>query len=194
MTGKRSVRPVKGPGRAAPTRRAYGLHSREIPMLSLLEPETRCFAGSSYALLDTAEQCLQRLCKSICLCRRNRDRQFGKANSFRQHAGVRPLQSGVQLARELTRRGVQDVWFATDEPRRGDIEAISASFASLGEVTPELSALTYDDETYRAVTGPSRFRSHRDQIKARLPARPVLREVPATRCRGGQGAPGRHGR
>ena len=70
------------------------------------------------------------------------------------------------LAKELTRRGVPDVWFATDEPRRADIEAISASFASLGEVIPELSALTWDDETHRAVTGPSRFRSHRDQIKA----------------------------
>jgi polyene glycosyltransferase len=69
------------------------------------------------------------------------------------------------LAQELTRRGVQDVWFATDEPRRGDIEAISATFASLGEVIPELSALTYDDEVYREVTGPSRFKSHAAQIK-----------------------------
>jgi polyene glycosyltransferase len=69
------------------------------------------------------------------------------------------------LAQELTRRGVQDVWFATDEPRRGDIEAISATFASLGEVIPELSSLTWDDEVYREVTGPSRFKSHAAQIK-----------------------------
>jgi polyene glycosyltransferase len=69
------------------------------------------------------------------------------------------------LAGELTRRGVEDVWFATDEPRRGEIEAISATFASLGEVIPEISALSYDDKTHREVTGPSRFRSHRAQIK-----------------------------
>jgi polyene glycosyltransferase len=75
---------------------------------------------------------------------------------------INPL---LVLAGELTRRGVEDVWFATDEPRRGEIEAMSVAFASLGDVIPELSAVTYDDEAYREVTQPSRFRSHRAQIK-----------------------------
>ncbi len=70
------------------------------------------------------------------------------------------------LAGELARRGVNDVWFATDEPRRDQIEALGVSFASLGEVIPELSAVTWDDKVYRAVYAEtSRFRSHRAMLK-----------------------------
>jgi polyene glycosyltransferase len=69
------------------------------------------------------------------------------------------------LAGELVRRGTPDVWIATDENRRDDIEAMGASFASLGEVIPELSAVTWDDKVYRAVyRETSRFRSHRAMI------------------------------
>ncbi|SEO77380.1 glycosyltransferase [Amycolatopsis saalfeldensis] len=68
------------------------------------------------------------------------------------------------LAAELSGRGVEDLWFATDEPRRGEIEGIGGGtpveFASLGEVVPEMSAVTWDDETYRAVTQSSRFKAH----------------------------------
>jgi hypothetical protein len=42
------------------------------------------------------------------------------------------------IAGEFARRGVPDLWFATDEERRGDIEALSdestVRFASLGVV------------------------------------------------------------
>ncbi len=69
------------------------------------------------------------------------------------------------LAGELARRGVEDVWFATDEPRRCEVEAMSVAFASLGEVIPEVSAVTWDDEVYRDVTQRSRFRAHRAQIR-----------------------------
>ncbi|MCS7483116.1 glycosyltransferase [Umezawaea endophytica] len=73
------------------------------------------------------------------------------------------------LAGELARRGVQDIWFATDEHRRGDVEALAdkskVEFWSLGEVEPRLSALTWSDEVYRAVTQPSRFKSHKAIIK-----------------------------
>jgi polyene glycosyltransferase len=75
---------------------------------------------------------------------------------------INPL---LVMAGELTRRGVGDVWFATDEPRRREIEAMSVAFASLGEVIPEVSAVTWDDEVYRDVTQPSRFLAHRAQIK-----------------------------
>jgi polyene glycosyltransferase len=80
-----------------------------------------------------------------------------------QEAGlINPL---LVLASELARRGVRDVWFATDEPRRDEIEAMGVAFASLGEVIPELSAVTWEDEIYRAVTQPSLFRAHRAHIK-----------------------------
>ncbi|MEC3981062.1 glycosyltransferase [Amycolatopsis sp. H20-H5] len=75
----------------------------------------------------------------------------------------------LTLAGELSGRGVEELWFATDEPRRRDIEAIigktPVEFASLGEVVPEMSAVTWDDETYRAVTQPSRFKAHRAVLR-----------------------------
>ncbi|GHH94525.1 glycosyltransferase [Streptomyces capillispiralis] len=73
------------------------------------------------------------------------------------------------LAGELARRGVPDLWFATDEHRREDVEALSAdspvSFASLGEVVSELSAVTWDDAVYREVTQSSRFKAHRAVVR-----------------------------
>ncbi len=38
------------------------------------------------------------------------------------------------LAGEFSRRGARDLWFATDEHRRCEVEATWAAFASLGEV------------------------------------------------------------
>ncbi|WP_320774080.1 glycosyltransferase [Streptomyces sp. CRN 30] len=73
------------------------------------------------------------------------------------------------LAGELARRGVPDLWFATDEHRRAEVEALSdaspVSFASLGEVISELSAVTWGDDVYREVTQSSRFKAHRAVIR-----------------------------
>ena len=69
------------------------------------------------------------------------------------------------LAQEVARRGVPNLWFATDEIRRSDIEATPMRFASLGEVIPELSAVSWADEVYREVTQPSRFGAHRAVIR-----------------------------
>ncbi|MFD3997196.1 glycosyltransferase [Streptomyces sp. NPDC058583] len=73
------------------------------------------------------------------------------------------------LAGELSRRGVPDLWFATDEPRRGDVERVAegspVEFASLGEVLSELSAVSWEDGVYREVTQASRFRAHRAVIR-----------------------------
>ena len=73
------------------------------------------------------------------------------------------------LAGELARRGVPDLWFATDEHRRDDVAALAAdsavSFASLGEVVSELSAVTWDDAVYREVTQSSRFKAHRAVVR-----------------------------
>ncbi|KWT58946.1 MGT family glycosyltransferase [Streptomyces albus subsp. albus] len=73
------------------------------------------------------------------------------------------------LAEELSRQDVPDLWFATDEPRREDVKRISVGspveFASLGEVVPELSAVTWGDEVYREVTQSSRFKAHRAVIR-----------------------------
>ncbi|MFH8385219.1 glycosyltransferase [Kitasatospora sp. NPDC018058] len=72
------------------------------------------------------------------------------------------------LAGELTRRGVPDLWFATDEPRRAEILGLAdrsaVEFASLGDVFSELSAVSWSDEVYRQVTQPSRFKAHRAVI------------------------------
>jgi polyene glycosyltransferase len=69
------------------------------------------------------------------------------------------------IAAELSRRGIHDVWFATDEHRRSDVAALTldtpVEFASLGPVIPELSAVTWDDHVYREMTQPSRFKAHR---------------------------------
>jgi polyene glycosyltransferase len=73
------------------------------------------------------------------------------------------------LAGELARQGVPDVWLATDEHRRADVEKLAAKsvveFASLGEVIPELSAVSWDDEVYQEVTQSSRFKAHRAVVR-----------------------------
>lgn len=73
------------------------------------------------------------------------------------------------LAGELARRGVPDLWFATDEPRRADVQRLAdrspVEFASLGEVFSELSAISWGEEVYREVTQSSRFKAHRAVIR-----------------------------
>ncbi|MFG7942581.1 MULTISPECIES: glycosyltransferase [Streptomyces] len=73
------------------------------------------------------------------------------------------------LAGELSRQGVEDLWFATDEPGAEDVRRVATGapveFASLGEVAPELSAGTWPEDVYREVTHSSRFRAHRAIIK-----------------------------
>ncbi|ARZ72154.1 glycosyltransferase [Streptomyces sp. HU2014] len=74
------------------------------------------------------------------------------------------------LAAELSRQGVEDLWFATDEPRRDEVKKIAeggspVEFASLGDVIPELSAVTWGDDIYRKVTQSSRFKAHRAVIQ-----------------------------
>ncbi|BFU44965.1 glycosyltransferase [Krasilnikovia sp. MM14-A1004] len=73
------------------------------------------------------------------------------------------------LAEELSRRGTHDLWFATDDNRRADVEAAGVGspvrFVSLGAVISELSSVTWDDETYRAVTQRSRFKARRAVIE-----------------------------
>ncbi|MFD5030352.1 glycosyltransferase [Streptomyces sp. NPDC058405] len=86
--------------------------------------------------------------------------------SYAESGLLNPL---LVLAEELSRRGVEDLWFATDEKGRSDIGAVEVKtpveFASLGEVVSEMSAVTWDDETYREVTQRSRFKAHRAVIK-----------------------------
>ena len=69
------------------------------------------------------------------------------------------------LAGELARRGVGDLVFATDAPRRDEVEALAAAskvqFVPLGEVLPELSPVGWDDRTYRAAMQRSRFKALR---------------------------------
>jgi polyene glycosyltransferase len=73
------------------------------------------------------------------------------------------------IAAELARRGTEDVWFATDEERRADIEKIDEGtgvrFASLGEPVLELSPNRYDDELYRKITQRSRWKAHHAVVR-----------------------------
>ncbi|QXE38597.1 glycosyltransferase [Streptomyces sp. GMY02] len=87
--------------------------------------------------------------------------------SYAESGLLNPL---LVLAEELSRRGVEDLWFAADEKARDDIAAAGKAgtpveFASLGEVVSEMSAVTWDDETYREVTQRSRFKAHRAVIR-----------------------------
>ena len=73
------------------------------------------------------------------------------------------------LADELSRRGVEDLWFAADEERRGEVEKIASGtpveFFSLGEMHPDDLSENWDDETYRAVTQRSRFKARKAIIE-----------------------------
>jgi polyene glycosyltransferase len=86
--------------------------------------------------------------------------------SYPESGLLNPL---LVLAEELSRRGVDDLHFATDDNRREEVQAATVdtpvNFIPLGEVVPEMSAVTWDDETYREVTQRSRFKAHRAVIK-----------------------------
>lgn len=87
--------------------------------------------------------------------------------SYPESGLLNPL---VVLAEELSRRGVEDLYFATDDNRRGEIEGLKKAgspveFCSLGPVQSELSAVTWDDETYAEVTQRSRFKAHAAVIR-----------------------------
>ncbi|NBH06641.1 glycosyltransferase [Amycolatopsis sp. SID8362] len=82
---------------------------------------------------------------------------------------INPL---LVLAKELSRRGVPDLYFATSDNRRAEVEAIGADgtgtrvgFRSLGAPIPELSSGSWDDETYRAVTQESRWKAHKALLR-----------------------------
>ncbi|RZQ60179.1 glycosyltransferase [Amycolatopsis suaedae] len=84
------------------------------------------------------------------------------------------MNSSLSVAGELARRGVPDLWFATDENRRVEVEKLAArsevGFVSLGDVDPALAATMWDEPTYRAVTGRSRFVAYRARVRAGMDA------------------------
>lgn len=86
--------------------------------------------------------------------------------SYPESGLLNPL---LVLAQELSRRGVADLHFATDDNRRDEVAAQQVdspvNFVPLGPVVPEMSAVTWDDEVYREVTQRSRFKAHRAVIR-----------------------------
>jgi polyene glycosyltransferase len=73
------------------------------------------------------------------------------------------------LAEELSRRGVEDLWFATDDKGREEVEAAAVGspieFFSLGDVIPEMSSVTWPDDVYAKVTQRSRFKARKAVIE-----------------------------
>src|SRR5688572_341836 len=73
------------------------------------------------------------------------------------------------LAEELSRRGVENLWFATDDKGREEVEAAAVGspieFRSLGEVIPEMSSVTWPDDVYAKVTQRSRFKARKAVIE-----------------------------
>ena len=86
--------------------------------------------------------------------------------SYPESGLLNPL---LVLAQELSRRGVADLHFATDDNRRDEVAALQVdspvNFVPLGPVVPEMSAVTWDDDVYREVTQRSRFKAHRAVIR-----------------------------
>lgn len=78
------------------------------------------------------------------------------------------INSLLVVAGELARRGVPDLWFATDDPKKAEVEALSdrspVRFASTGGDSDHYTATRWDDETYAAVTQRNRFRAHRAML------------------------------
>lgn len=73
------------------------------------------------------------------------------------------------LAEELSRRGVGNLWFATDDKGREEVEAAAVGspveFRSLGGVIPEMSSVTWPDDVYAKVTQRSRFKARKAVIE-----------------------------
>ncbi|MFF3445043.1 glycosyltransferase [Streptosporangium sp. NPDC002721] len=88
---------------------------------------------------------------------------------FVSNPGVGVFNPLYVIAAELARRGTEDLWFATDESLRADIEKIEGGggvrFASLGETDPTHSPADWDDEMYRLVTQRSRWKAHHAVVR-----------------------------
>jgi polyene glycosyltransferase len=69
----------------------------------------------------------------------------------------------ISIAGELAARGIGDIWFASTDKRKAEIEAISGGesvrFVSLGPSRPELEPENWPDETIRAMTTGSPLRN-----------------------------------
>jgi len=73
---------------------------------------------------------------------------------------INPL---ISIAGELAARGIGDIWFASTDDRKAEIEAISGGesvrFASLGPAEPEQQPANWPDETMWAMTTGSPLRN-----------------------------------
>jgi polyene glycosyltransferase len=69
----------------------------------------------------------------------------------------------ISIAGELAAHGIGDIWFASRDERKAEIEAISGGesvrFVSLGPSKPELEPENWPDETMRAMAAGSPLRN-----------------------------------
>jgi polyene glycosyltransferase len=81
------------------------------------------------------------------------------------------INSSLAVAGELSRRGVPDLYFASDDNRRAEVEKLGdVEFVSMGPVDPRYAATMWDDDTYRAVTQRSRFKAYRARVRKSMDA------------------------
>lgn len=82
--------------------------------------------------------------------------------------------TSLALAGELARRGVPDLWFATDENHRAAVAALAAEteveFASMGEVNSRLALTMLDDAAYGAIMQRSGIKSMRARTRLLMDA------------------------
>ena len=77
--------------------------------------------------------------------------------------------TSLAIAAELARRGVPDLWFASDENQEAAVKALAdrsaVEFVSLGEVNPRVDLMSMDDAIYDQIMHPSRTKSVRARTR-----------------------------
>jgi polyene glycosyltransferase len=91
---------------------------------------------------------------------------------FVSASGYGVLNAMLTVAGELARHGTPNVWFATDENRRADVEALNegsgVQFASLGEPVAFATLAEWPENEYLQATQRSRWKAHRAVVRFEL--------------------------
>lgn len=85
---------------------------------------------------------------------------------FVSSGGAGMLNVMLTVAGALARRGGHEVWFATEEDHRADVDALDGvRFASLGAADPSATLAGWPEREYRRAVQRSRWRAHRAVVR-----------------------------